>query len=140
MASGPEGGKKPFDTTPDLARRVLGAVHRMLEHLERCAHAGERSAAALERQLGPAVSLSGRAELRLRVSRGAILPAHIAAGLLPMKDVDAARWLRQRGLVHSLEGRRVVVWGDVADSIAGRRPGELPSANLPPPLRRAVLD
>ena len=46
-----------------------------------------------------------------------MLPEAQAAILLPMNDREARCWLRHNGLVHDLEGRRVVVWGDVLAAI-----------------------
>lgn len=61
----------------------------------------------------------GRALTRLLVSPDAILPLHVAAELLPLKDSEALAWLEQNRLVRCLyrhiAGRKVVAWGKVAE-------------------------
>lgn len=55
--------------------------------------------------------------LRLTVTRDAVLPLRVAVRLLPMGDARSRAWLHGRGLVSDLDGKRVVVWGDVVDEI-----------------------
>lgn len=57
------------------------------------------------------------AHARLALGAAAVLSVNEAARLLPMKNGTAVEWLERRGLVHQLEGRRVVVWGDVVATI-----------------------
>lgn len=76
-----------------------------------------------------------RQAARFVVSRDALLTEATAVELLPVRDEDARRWLRARGLVlaHPVLGN-VVVWADVLEAVradAGR-PGE------PPPAKRAI--
>jgi len=73
---------------------------------------------------------SRRLALRLALSAAAVLSVSQAAGLLPMGDADARQWLRAQGLVHVLEGRDVVVWGDVLGCI--RDAVVTPTAPPPP--------
>jgi hypothetical protein len=54
---------------------------------------------------------------RLALGAAAVLPEAQAIALLPMNDGEARRWLRYNDLVHDLEGRRVVVWGEVLEAI-----------------------
>jgi len=62
---------------------------------------------------------------RLSMGQGAVLSVTEAAALLPIADSRARDWLRKEGLVVSLEGKKVVCWADVMDTIrAGRGPEE----------------
>lgn len=63
---------------------------------------------------------------RLVVSSSAVLSAGQAARLLPIAERDARRWLRRRGLIRDLDGRSVVVWGDVVRELG--RPAHEPPA------------
>lgn len=65
---------------------------------------------------------------RLNLGRAAVLPISRAASLLPMRNADARSAIRRAAIVRWLEGREVVVWGDVIDALL-----EGPAANEPPP-------
>ena len=81
---------------------------------------------------------------RLQQGPGAVFAPSHAAGLLPGRDRDNLAWLRREGLVRSLDGRPVVVWGEVLDRIAsGRGPDEDRRRRDPPAacdLPRVALD
>jgi hypothetical protein len=66
---------------------------------------------------------------RLALGAAAVLSEAQAVALLPMNDREARRWLRHNGLVHDLDGRRVVVWGAVLAAITR----ENDAANVTPP-------
>lgn len=60
---------------------------------------------------------------RLRQGPGAVYSEATAAALLPIADVEARAWLRDRGLVVHLKGRPVVCWRSVLDALnAGHFP------------------
>ena len=59
---------------------------------------------------------------RLALGEAAVLSMSAAAELLPLSDSDARRWLRARGLVRKLEGRDVVIWRDVTETIRAGDP------------------
>ena len=71
-------------------------------------------------------------EQRLAMGRGALLSLPQAAALLPLKDSEGRRWLREQGLVGDLEGREVVDWGRALDAPYQDRDK---AASLPPPRR-----
>jgi hypothetical protein len=79
---------------------------------------------------------------RLALGAAAVLPEAQAVALLPMNDREARRWLRHNGLVHDLEGRRVVVWGEVLAVITKDdiEPSPTPPTTPSPVLRRATLE
>ena len=52
-------------------------------------------------------------EARLRLGEAAVLPWREAVRLLPGGAVKVRAWLRARGLVRSIEGTEVVIWGEV---------------------------
>lgn len=54
---------------------------------------------------------------RLSMGVGAILPLAVAAALLPLADSEATDWLRGKGLVREIAGRRCVIWADVIDAL-----------------------
>ena len=67
------------------------------------------------------------AERRLALGDAAILSLSAAAELLPIREADARRWLRARGLVRQMDGRDVVLWRDVTEAIrAGDPPAPAP--------------
>ena len=57
------------------------------------------------------------AEDRLRLGVAAVLSVGRAAELLPLRDADARALIRQADIVRYLDGREVVVWGDVLDRV-----------------------
>lgn len=61
------------------------------------------------------------ADLNLRraaLGPAAVLSVTAAAALIPVRSSEAARWLRERGLVRDVKGLgEVVVWGDVVAAI-----------------------
>lgn len=72
----------------------------------------------------PAEDLATR---RLALGEAAVFSLTDAAELLPIRETDARRWLRSRGLVRQLEGRDVVTWRKVLDAIeAGDEPAPPP--------------
>lgn len=46
-----------------------------------------------------------------------VLSTAQAVRALPWREADARAWLRREGLVHRVDGRDVVIWGDVLDRI-----------------------
>lgn len=50
---------------------------------------------------------------RLILGNAAVLTIRTAARLIPLRDSDARKWLRASGLIRSLDGRELIVWGDV---------------------------
>ena len=62
---------------------------------------------------------------RLALRRAAVFSISRAAELLPVRDCDARRWLRDRRLIRELAGRSVVVWGDVLDVLEDDSPERL---------------
>ncbi len=50
---------------------------------------------------------------RLTLGNAAILTVNTASQQLPVRNSEARKWLRSRGLVRNLDGREVVVWGEV---------------------------
>ncbi len=54
---------------------------------------------------------------RIHLGASGVFALSKAAKLLPLRDSDARGWLRQKGLVLNLEGREVVVWGDVVEAL-----------------------
>ena len=71
---------------------------------------------------------------RLTLGRAAVLSLSNAASLLPMRNAEARAAIRRARIVRQLEGREVVVWGDVLDALLPSPPG-CPSP-LPTPRRR----
>ncbi len=65
---------------------------------------------------------SGRHQDRLALGDAAILPLPQAVALMPMADHDARHWLRRHKLVLDLDGRNVVIWADVLETLRGRAP------------------
>lgn len=88
-------------------------------------------------------SRSSCAADRLQLGGAAVLSPTRAAELLPVRESDALRWLRERGLVRAVAGLGdVVVWGDVVEAIrAGVGPTEqdLPVASPRERLRRGSI-
>jgi hypothetical protein len=67
---------------------------------------------------------------RLQLGGAAVLSPTRAAELLPGRETDAQRWLRDRGLVRHVDGLgEVVVWGDVLAAITA--PSAAPVAAEP---------
>lgn len=67
---------------------------------------------------------------RLALGMGGIFPVSLAARLLPVADARARVWLHERGLVVPLEGRPVVIWGDVVRALSTEsEPCASPSAD-----------
>jgi hypothetical protein len=60
-----------------------------------------------------------RSELRVQLGDAAVVTVHEAAKRLPITDSDAEQFLRERGLVRSLKGKEVVIWGDVLAALRG---------------------
>lgn len=77
---------------------------------------------------------------RLAQGRAAIFSLSRAAELLPLADSGARAWLMERGLVHHLAGRPVVVWGEVLDALADTSAGEPRRTQLRPHLHTLARD
>lgn len=61
-----------------------------------------------------------RSAERLQLGAAAVLSPSRAAELLPVREADGIRWLRERELVRRVPGLgEVVVWGEVLDLIRG---------------------
>lgn len=54
--------------------------------------------------------------MRLTASRDALIPVEWAVKLLPMKNGEARAWLKRSKLISKVNGRDVVLWGDVLDA------------------------
>lgn len=65
----------------------------------------------------PAVGKLSPDQERLLLGAAAILSPTRAAELLPMREADGIRWLREQHLIHDLHGKEVVVWQEVIDRI-----------------------
>lgn len=79
---------------------------------------------------------------RLQLGGAAVLSPSKAAELLPVRDADGVRWLREHGLVRHIAGLgEVVVWGDVLDLIraGGAVASERPRSQRPGGYERAGL-
>lgn len=79
---------------------------------------------------------------RLALGSAAVLSPTRAAELLPCRETEALRWLRDQGLVRRVDGLgELVVWGDVVAAIqAGRAPGQVaPPTSTGVKLRRSRL-
>ena len=80
-----------------------------------------------------------RDEARLIVGPGAVLSVSRAVELLPMRDAAARAAIEAAGIVRNVDGKRLVVWGDVLDVVLQRQEeGEAPKPKRAP-LRRAKL-
>ena len=62
-------------------------------------------------------ALADLVSARLALGPAALLSLSDAAGLMPMGDAAAKRWMQEQGIVRDLAGRRVVIWGDVLDRL-----------------------
>lgn len=83
-------------------------------------------------------------ERRARLGRDAILPAAVAARLLPGRDQDNLEALRRAGITYLWNGRPVVIWGDVLNLVRGDE-GSIETTSMPSvsngrrPVRAASL-
>lgn len=59
---------------------------------------------------------------RDRPTPATVLGLTAAADELPMGHGAAVKWLREHELVHDLDGRQVVIWGDVLEALRGNGP------------------
>lgn len=66
--------------------------------------------------LSPAKGLD---EIRRALGRDEVLTLSQAALRLPMDACAAIRWFKSEGLVRKLDGRNVIIWGDVLDKLQG---------------------
>ena len=70
---------------------------------------------------------------RLHLGAAAVLSPAKAAELLPFRESDALRWMRENGLVRQIPGLgEAVIWGEVVAAIQG-------PPSPPPPSRRGRL-
>ena len=88
----------------------------------------------------PIMRRSQRAQARLALGGAAVLPVREAAALLPMADARARDWLHRKDLIRDMDGKSVVVWGDVLDVLRDDDepggPAPVPCHNVPrTPLR-----
>jgi len=65
---------------------------------------------------------------RERLGEAAVFTLSAAAELIPLADTDARRWLRARGIVRNLNGRELVIWGDVVSAIREGEPSTIRSS------------
>jgi len=77
-----------------------------------------------------------RRDLRLLLGVAAVLTPAQAAELLPWRDADAREWLDRAKLVRRVDGREVVIWGDVILALRGEEKANKPPAPEPPTRRR----
>jgi len=82
------------------------------------------------------MSRSQRHRDRLLQGPGAVFSLAKATELLPMGDQQALGWLVNEGLVHQLDGRGVVVWGEVVDRIRESPPNAAKPTTPPAPRTR----
>ena len=75
-------------------------------------------------------------ERRLKLGGAAVLSLEEAAEYVPISDAAAKAWLIDHGLVLDLDGRRVVIWGDVLDALRRREQAEPQSASPAPRRKR----
>lgn len=68
--------------------------------------------------------------LRDRQGHAAVYSVTATARRLPMADAEARRWLSEHGLIYSILGRQMCVWGDVLDTIRGQGAPELSSPEI----------
>jgi hypothetical protein len=59
-----------------------------------------------------------RYEGRTALGDAAVFSLNKAAELLPIGDSEARAWLKESGLVRSVNGRPVVLWRDVLSAIS----------------------
>lgn len=79
-------------------------------------------------------SLPEREAARLLLGMASVLSPRRAAELLPWRDSEARRWLRAQGLILTVGGRELVIWGDVLEAL--RREADGPED--PPPTPRVA--
>lgn len=66
----------------------------------------------------PATSpTDGRKQARHALGVAAVLPVSEAIELMPLQRPDAREFLRSNGLIHYLQGRPCVIWGDVLEAL-----------------------
>lgn len=51
------------------------------------------------------------------LTRATVLTVAAACRALRMREGDARRWLREKGLIREVAGRRRVVWGEILDAM-----------------------
>jgi len=68
-----------------------------------------------------------RRKNRLPIGPANILTESEALAELGMNDDDARTWLRDRGLIHLVRGRKRVIAGDLADAIRSEQREGWPS-------------
>ncbi len=72
-----------------------------------------------------AVEGGGVTPSRTSLGAAAVLSVTEAARLLPWRDAEARAWLREKGLVRAVPGKRpVVLWSEVLDALRGDEEGE----------------
>ena len=84
---------------------------------------------------------SDRAQARLAQGPAAVLSVSEASALLPLADGRARHWLKRHDLIRDLDGKPVVLWGDVLAILgrddgaggvgSGRDGAPVPSFNVP---------
>ena len=82
---------------------------------------------------------SQRLRVRAALGAAAVVSVRVAAEWLPWSDQDARLWLRRRGLVREVDGREVVVWGDVVAAIRGSKAEPVDGGVTVHALRRVPL-
>jgi hypothetical protein len=77
--------------------------------------------------------MSGTKSTRALLGSSAIISPTVAASWLPLSDSDARRWLRENSLIRDLDGRAVVVWGEVVACVSKCDPAapRIPTHPLP---------
>lgn len=63
--------------------------------------------------------MTSRRDERIALGAAAVVTVHEAVKRLPIADRDAEAFIRERGLIRALQGREVVIWGDVLDALRG---------------------
>ena len=61
-------------------------------------------------------------QAREALGRDAVFSVRRAAELLPVRDSNARKWIRDKGLIRLIEGQEVVIWGDVLDALSVAQP------------------
>ncbi len=54
---------------------------------------------------------------RLQLGAAAVISPTKAAELLPMSEAAAMKWMHRSGLIRTVDGRHLVVWGDVVTAV-----------------------
>jgi len=111
----------------NLARRceeVMKNLAELLDGLVGPTSSGPFEAFNLTEQDEIAELLGKPKKPRASYSSGDVVSLNKAIKALPWQDSDARAWLRRHGLVRRVDGRNIVVWGDVLAEVRGGQGNE----------------